>query len=153
MASVAIAFDARARSCLRQVPTDTPVRPEEQTAVALVQFLGAGDAPAAAPAAAGAAVRRKRRPPILPRGTRFASEADRQAARRDVLAREVALSLPEPIQFRLLGGELGLRQVPDLEERAASLLRIVLRAAGPQGDALLDGQRALQVLPKSARYL
>ena len=123
-------------------------RPPDRTAIALDAVL---EAAAAAPGAeVDTAKVRKRRPPILPRGQRFATEQERQQARREVLALRVASALPVSLQVELLGGENGLRQVPEPAMREEILTRIVTRHAGPQGDALLTAEFALQVLRDEA---
>ena len=93
-----------------------------------------------------AEARRKRRAPILPRGTVFASEDERQAARKEAVALALATRLPHTVRFRLLGGAQGELQVPDPGERELILARILRGIGGPQGDALQKAERALEVL-------
>ena len=93
-----------------------------------------------------AARRKKRRPPVLPRGTRFPTEEERQEARKTAVASSMAERLPRVIRERLLGGERGKAQVPDEAERQAILARILREIAGPEGDALQNAERALEIL-------
>ena len=97
--------------------------------------------------------RKKRRPPILPRGTRFPSEKERQEARKEAVASAVAERLPRVICDRLLGGTRGLEQVPDLQERKQMLARILCATAGPEGDALQNAERALEILQVHAELV
>ena len=94
--------------------------------------------------------RTKRRAAILPRGSVFASEELRQEARKDAIAKALADRLPYVLRYRLLGGANGELQVPDPGDREAILARILRNIGGPQGDALLNAERALEVLQAHA---
>ena len=105
------------------------------------QAVGGSDEPVMRPPIG----KQKRRPPILPRNSVFDSAADRRAARKEVLASELASKFTPTMCEALLGTD-GLRQVTSRAMRAAAVSRVLMSLGGPDGDGLQEAAKALDVL-------
>ena len=75
-------------------------------------------------------------------GSKFASQADLEAAKRAREVDELVAILPERVATELLGGELGRAQLPCPEERLVVLKSAVAHKAGPDGATLGAAVRA-----------
>ena len=115
-------------------------RPIEQLALGAVNGSNPG-APTTRP---------KRRPNVLPKGAVFASDAMREAARKEVLATRLIATLPQESIQEILGGERSMLQVPDPQDQADAVVRIILRLGGANGQGYDGAVRAIEVLRREA---
>jgi hypothetical protein len=74
------------------------------------------------------------------------SHEDVQAYKLDRAAVGLANELPEAAAFTLLGGELGLAQVPGHDDRRAAILSALRLKGGADGASLGKARRALELL-------
>jgi hypothetical protein len=74
------------------------------------------------------------------------SHEDVQAYKLDRAAEWLADELPPSASHHLLGGDLGLAQVPDPADRRAALLSALRLKGGADGATLGKARRALELL-------
>ena len=100
------------------------------------------------PSAHAGVTRRGKRKSI---GSDFESHAELEAAKQAREVEELVALMPQSVAVALLGGELGLRQLPREAERKAALSDAVAFKAGSDGATLANARRAWVAYMQYAR--
>ena len=97
--------------------------------------------------------KRLKRPSILPRGQRFATEEIRQEAKKTAEVALLAAQMPKQLVVACIGGELAAKQVPDETEQRKLCASVLYRRAGREGGALYNPMKALEVIIQEGKRI